>query len=288
MAQCLKSSIAAAVGALLVAVPATARTILFVGNSFTFGANSPVQTFHPERVTDLNHEGIGGVPALFKTFATEAGLDWQVSLETSPGKDLSFHYAEKRATLAGRWDVVILQGYSTLDPERPGNPATHVRAAGQLAALFKAANPDATVELVTTWSRADLAYRPGSPWSGKPIAAMLSDLAAASALALRSSHDIAAAIPVGQSWNRAFTTGIADRDPYDGTDFGKVDLWSWDHYHASAAGYYLEAMVIFASVTRVDPRTLGEREAAAHELGLAPAVAKALQGVAYDEVTAAR
>jgi hypothetical protein len=278
----------AVVVALLLAGPASARTILFVGNSFTFGANSPVQTFHPDRVTDLNHEGIGGVPALFKTFATQAGLDWQVSLETSPGKSLAYHYAEKRAALAGRWDVVVLQGFSTLDAAQPGNPEAHVRAAGQLAAFFKAANPNATIDLVTTWSRADLTYRPGSPWSGRPIDAMVGDLAAASATALRDIPNIAAAIPVGQSWNRAFKAEVADPNPYDGTDFGKVDLWSWDHYHASAAGYYLEALVVFATVTGIDPRSLGDHESAARELGLSPAVAKALQAVAHDETAAGK
>ncbi|WP_419814736.1 PEP-CTERM sorting domain-containing protein [Glacieibacterium sp.] len=284
----MRNRLAAAVVALTLAGAADARTILFVGNSFTFGANSPVQTFHPDRVTDLNHEGIGGVPALFKTFATESGLDWQVSLETSPGKSLAFHYETKRDTLAGRWDVVILQGYSTLDAARPGNPETHVCAAGQLAAMFKAANPNATVDLVTTWSRADLTYRPGSPWSGKPITAMVGDLAAANAMAVREFRTINAAIPVGQSWIRAFDAGVADPDPYDGTDFGKVDLWSWDYYHASAAGYYLEALVVFASVTGVDPRSLGVKESAAREIGLSPAVAKALQGIAFDEVAATK
>lgn len=73
--------------------PALARTILFGGNRFTFGANSPVMRFHPERVTDLSGDGFGGVPALFKTFADEAGLDRTVSLETSPGKDLSWRLA---------------------------------------------------------------------------------------------------------------------------------------------------------------------------------------------------
>ena len=37
-----------------------ARTILFIGNSFTFGAGSPVMRYQPERVADLNGEGIGG------------------------------------------------------------------------------------------------------------------------------------------------------------------------------------------------------------------------------------
>ncbi len=55
--------------------PAQPRSILFVGNSFTFGAGSPVRAYRPDLVTDLNHEGIGGVPALFRTFADETGQD---------------------------------------------------------------------------------------------------------------------------------------------------------------------------------------------------------------------
>src|SRR5580704_3472750 len=74
---------------------AFARTILFVGNSFTFGDKSAVRTFHPERVTNLNKDGNGGVPALFKTFATEAGLDYDVSMDTSPGKSLEWHYTQE-------------------------------------------------------------------------------------------------------------------------------------------------------------------------------------------------
>ena len=144
---------------MLVDSPALARTILFVGNSFTFGANSPVMRYHPERVVDLNREGIGGVPALFKTFADEAGLDWTVSLETSPGKDLAWHLANRREVIDRPWDVVILQGYSTLDAERPGDPTRHIAAARTLADLFHGRNPQAQVDLVATWSRADQTFR---------------------------------------------------------------------------------------------------------------------------------
>ena len=265
---------------------AAPRTILFVGNSFTFGAHSPVMRYRPDLVTDLNHEGIGGVPALFETFAHEAGLDWAVSLETSPGKPLQWHLDNRRAALGGAWDVVILQGYSTLDPEAPGDPTTHIAAAKELAALFRRANPAATVDLVSTWTRADLTYKPGGHWYGKPVEAMADDLAAANTRALAESRDLTATIPVGQAFSRAIHEGIADPNPYDGTDFGKVDLWTYDQYHASAAGYYLEALTIFGRVTGVDPRTLGEKEQAADALGLSPTLAVALQRVAAEQIAA--
>ena len=63
----LVTSVLLALGA---AHAAPATSILFIGNSFTFGAGSPVHFYRADTVTDLNKEGIGGVPALFKSFAT--------------------------------------------------------------------------------------------------------------------------------------------------------------------------------------------------------------------------
>src|SRR5690349_1300777 len=97
------------------------RTILFVGNSFTFGANSDAMTYRKNSVTDLNGDGMGGVPALFKRFADEAGLHYEVSLETAAGQTLKWHLANKRAAIDHAWDAVVLQQYSTLSPELPGD-----------------------------------------------------------------------------------------------------------------------------------------------------------------------
>ncbi|QYE34569.1 PEP-CTERM sorting domain-containing protein [Polymorphobacter sp. PAMC 29334] len=268
--------------------PAPGRTILFVGNSFTFGANSPVMRYHPERVADLNREGIGGVPALFKTFVDEAGLDWTVSLETSPGKDLAWHLVSKRGLIDRPWDVVILQGYSTLDAERPGDPTRHIAAALTLAALFHARNPQVQVDLMATWSRADQTYLPDGHWYHQLIAQMADDLLAVSRQALTTGSGLHAVVPVGTAWNRAMRDGLADPDPYDGLAFGQVSLWTWDQYHASAEGYYLDALVVFGTVTGLDPRNLPEKERAADDLGLNPKVAAQLRSVAAAELAAQR
>jgi hypothetical protein len=53
--------------------------ILFIGNSFTFGALTAVPHYHPESVSDLNASGIGGVPALFAAFTAESHLTYAVS-----------------------------------------------------------------------------------------------------------------------------------------------------------------------------------------------------------------
>ena len=72
---------------------AAAESVLFIGNSFTYGQGSAVRFYRNDTVTDLNHEGVGGVPALFKSFADQAGLDYDVALETRGGAGLDFHLA---------------------------------------------------------------------------------------------------------------------------------------------------------------------------------------------------
>ncbi len=68
-----------AVAIFVVGGAAQADTILFVGNSFTFGALSPVWKFHSPTVTDLNGGGVGGGPALFKTSPAQATAMQQIA-----------------------------------------------------------------------------------------------------------------------------------------------------------------------------------------------------------------
>ena len=265
---------------------ARAETILFVGNSFTFGATSPVLRYRPEQVTDLNKEGIGGVPAIFKVLTFQAGLDYQVSLETSPGKNFDWHLANRLPVIDRPWDVVILQGQSTLDLERPGDPTRIIESGRQLSDVLGKRNPAARIYYQATWSRADLTYAKPSPWRGKPIAAMARDVRAGYDRARAVSPAVRGVLPVGEAWTRAMEAGVADPNPYDGLAFGQVDLWGWDQYHASAAGYYLSALVTFGAVTGRDPRSFGEREVAAYELGLSPVQATGLQKAAYEQLRA--
>jgi len=273
--------------AFLAAAPAAAQdggpaqTILFIGNSFTYGAHSPVWKYRADTVTDLNHGGVGGVPALFKLFTQEAGLNYAVSLETSGGKTLKWHWDNKKTVVDRAWDHVVLQDLSVLNRAHPGDATNLIDYAGRFARLFAARNPKVEISLTATWSRPDQTYPADGHWHGQPITAM--------ALELRRDYDKAAAATplidkvnqVGQAFNCAIEAGVADPDPYDGIDFGKVDLWAYDHYHASTFGYYLEALTVFIDVTGKDPRTLGAHEQAADELGISPSDAVRLQRVAW-------
>ena len=270
---------------------ARAETILFVGNSFTFGDLATAKYYHAREVHDLNppnerRQTIGGVPAIFKEFTKEANLSYDVSLETEGGKGLDFHYTQKLPLLDKPWDVVVLQSYSTLDEYNPGNPGLLIDYTRKFDTALHARNPNVKIYLNATWSRADLTYPADTPWNGKPIAQMALDIAAGYEAARKASPGITGVAPVGLAWNRAFATGFADPNPYDGIAAGQVNLWAEDSYHASDFGYYLEALIIFGKVTGLDPLSLGPKERAARDFGFSVRQTTALQQIAHDELAA--
>lgn len=261
-----------------------ATSLLFIGNSFTYGAGSPVRFYRADTVTDLNSEGIGGVPALFKSFTQQAGLEYDVALETRGGSGLDFHLQNKLDVIGKQpWDVVVMQGQSTLDFEKPGDPAKLVATTKQMAEFLRSRNAQVSIYPMATWARADQVYPASGAWAGKSVEVMTKDVRAAYDQAVAASGS-KAVIPVGEAWDRAMQAGVADPNPYDGIEAGKVDLWTYDHYHASTHGYYLEALVIFGTLTGRDPRSLGENECSGYELGMPRPLVKALQQVAFEQL----
>jgi len=276
-----------ALGLLLAAGTAAAGTLLFIGNSFTYGHGSAVRFYRANTVTDLNGLGIGGVPALFKSFASQAGLDYDVFLETQPGSGLDWHLANKAPALGRqRWDSVVMHGHSLLDPNKPGDATQLVAGVRQMATLLRERNATVALRLMATFPRADQLYAPGGAWLGKPIDVMVRDVRAGYDQAAADTPGIKAVVPVGEAWTRAMRTGVADPNPYDGIEAGKLDLWTYDRYHASTAGYYLEALMLFGSLTGKDPRSLGSTECSGFELGLSEEQVQALQQVAFEQLDA--
>ena len=278
----------ALLAALSTAAAPAAPSLLFIGNSFTYAQGSAVHYYRAGTVTDLNDQGVGGLPALFKSFATEAGLDYDVYLETQGGVGLDWHLEHKSGALGARsWDGVVMHGLSTLDQNKAGDPALLVDTVRRLSELLRKRNPAVEIRVMQTWPRADETYPAKGHWHGKPIEAMAADLHDAYAKAQAATPGLKPVIPVGDAWIRAMHAGVADPDPYDGIAADKVDLWTYDHYHASTYGYYLEALVVFGSVTGRDPRSLGDGECSGYELGLSREQVAALEQVAFEQLAAA-
>lgn len=284
---------AAAISAFAV-LPLQARTVLFLGSSFTYGAHSAAQHYHPELVKDLNGpdkygETYAGVPAIFKQFTLEAGLtDYDVSSELVGGKGLEYWFTvpDTLARINKPWDIVVMHGFSTLDQAHPGDKSLLLSSSKRIADMFLKANPNAKLYLFATWSRADQTYPDGRPWHGKPIQQMGKDVEEAYEQAVREEPRYAGIVPVGLAWNRTIDTGVADGNPYDGIGANQVDLWAYDHYHASAYGYYLEALMDFGKITGHDPLELDGKDRVAEALGISPGQAHALMQVAHDTLGA--
>jgi hypothetical protein len=282
------SFVAIVMGLLLASGAANASSILFIGNSFTFAWGSPVRYYRADSVTDLNGLAQGGMPALFKSFSQEAGLDYDVYLETEPGVGIDWHLANRLGVIGKRpYDTVVMHGFSTLDPKKPGDPTVLIQSVHQMADFLRDKNPLVDLRLMATWPRADLTYQPGGAWLGKPIDTMAHDVRVGYDQAANGTPNVKGVLPVGEAFVRAMRTGVADPNPYDGIEPGKVDLWTYDGYHSSVFGYYLEALVVFGGVTGHDPRSLGDNECSGFELGMSPAQVHALQQVAFDQLAVA-
>jgi hypothetical protein len=259
--------------------------VLFIGNSFTYGYGSATKYYRADSVTDLNNEGIGGVPALFKSFTEQAALDYDVYLETRSGSAIDFHLQNKLAVIGTHpWDQVVMHGFSTLDSNKPGDPALLVETTVKMSTFLQKLNPNVEVFLSATWSRADLIYQANRHWSGTPIEKMALDVRAGYDKAAAATPAVKGVNAVGEAWTRAMVLGIADTNPYDGIEFGKVSLWSWDYYHASDYGYYLQALVVFGNLTGLDPRSLGENECSGFELGMSRREVNLLQQAAFEQL----
>lgn len=279
--------VACVMAALSVTDAQAGTSVLFIGNSFTYADSSPVRFYRAGTVTDMNSEGIGGVPALFKSFTQQAGIDYDVFLETRPGAGLDYHLERKLGVIGRRgWDKVVMHGFSTLDYDKPRDPAKLIATSKQMADFLRTRNAKVELYLMATWSRADQTYPQTGAWVGQPIEAMARDVRAAYDRAAASAA-VKMVIPVGEAWTRAMQIGVADANPYDGIEPGKLNLWAHDHYHASAYGYYLQALVIFGSLTGRDPRSLGDNECSGYELGFDDMEVRALQQVAFDQLASA-
>jgi hypothetical protein len=140
---------AACAAAVTLAAPAAATSvsILFIGNSYTFGNVGAAPAHNRDGVRDLtaptqpgfeNQQGTnvyqtrpwGGVPGIFKTLTEQAGLDFDVAHSTRNAASLRGHYLNSnpagwnlRGNLASqRWDHVVLQEQSEV-PLPTGRPA---------------------------------------------------------------------------------------------------------------------------------------------------------------------
>jgi len=208
--------------------PLRADNVLFIGNSFTFGATVPA--------VRLN----GGVPKLFEAIARAKGHDVTAWAVTAGGKDWAWHLAQPataRALKARTWSWVVLQDFSTR-PTHAGNVAAFLHDGETFSDRIAAASPHAGIILYETWARPQVFYskQPGHDFSGP--AQMMAELHDSYAkldadLARRDPDRTVADAEVGTAFARA------------NREYPAINLNAKDDHHSTAEGYYLAALVIY-------------------------------------------
>jgi hypothetical protein len=144
-------ALAAALASPGLAQAADPISILFVGNSYTFGRVDPVMGYNAANVHDLtaamnvaNSSGSnpyephpwGGVPGIFQAFTAQAGLNYDVSISARNAASIRGHFLntnpagwDMQGNLASKkWDNVVLQGLS--DEALPAGRGANANLAG--------------------------------------------------------------------------------------------------------------------------------------------------------------
>lgn len=226
--------------ALLVLILATtcqavrADEILFIGNSFTFGATAPT----------VEHNG--GVPALFAGIARAKGKRVEISAVTAGGKDWSYHLAQpvtKDVLRSKIWTWVVLQDLST-QPTHMGDVRQFLKDGETFSTRIAENSPAAGILLFETWARPPGAfYRtpPGDALSGPQQ--MMHELHQSYG---RLRDDLAAKNKNRPARVALVGTAFAEAKK----EYPSLSLDASDQHHASAEGYYLAALVIYETIYR--------------------------------------
>ena len=349
--QCPSAASCSAAESVAASVPSTNPAVI----------NNPLYPTLQNQLDNLNTTGsglkygergpYGGIPGIFLKLTQEAGLNYNVSINTIASATLNGTWKNSTnlpVISASKWDRVVLQeqsftplpttitvnGATVTTRGNPANFNTGVQAIVNSLHTNDAlaGKPDAKVTLYQTQPLASYSYlstNPAAPIFGSsagitggnnnqpyvgdpdPVRRMAADLhdayitAAANANALGKSFvDVALA---GDAWITAMNKGIAVMNPYlpgalSGTQIGLWDSNALDAccttpigYHPSLYGAYLNALVLFETITGVDPRTLGDeinpnspfyQTSAAFSLGISPDIAAGLETVAALTVAA--
>jgi hypothetical protein len=210
--------------------------VLFIGNSYTFANDLPGMVRRLARSVDRNVE-VG--------MRAPAGWWWRDHAASSETAD---------AIADGDWDFVVLQEQSMAPADQEIARKVSYPAAEALSRSVIGNGGD--VVFFITWG-----HRSGSPQLGHvTYSSMQIDIA--NSYQAFSDAILSEIAPVGMAWWMA----LAERKD--------IEMYQPDGSHPSAAGTYLAAAVIAATILDVDPATFDD------PIDLAEGTAEALRGFA--------
>lgn len=246
-----------------------AEKILFIGNSYTFAALAP------------GAGKLGGVPKLFEAIAASKGKSTEVGMIAAGGKDLEYHLhqnATETVLKAKQWDFVVLQDHS-MKTTHLGNLRESLATGEIFYKKIRSYSPHAKIVLYETWARGKgNCFYTGT--SSKSSFVDADQMMAEIEKGYAQLDDHLEAIDPGEQSRLA---PVGEAFALCQKRYPAIDLYSCDHHHASEQGYYLSALVIYATIFHDSP--LG----ACYQfpgLRFDPSTAEKLQRIAAEEVKA--
>lgn len=254
----------------------------------------------------------GGIPGVFAELASEAKVPYDVHIEAISATTLAENYEAARDVIAQPlWDSVVLQEASfepisaSLSQDPKSDPQAFCEAVTTIERGVHEVASQADIYLYSTWAPADTAYLDTTldarSFSDEGFRRSLEALTVAYRDAYigaaRYDGNIRGIAPVGDAWALAWREGIANPDPFAGSAPGVALSFGYlagsqpstkdvptdaGFHHPSKYGAYLNALVLFGTVTGTDVRMFGEHEQAAEDLGISGQIAVALQHVAWE------
>jgi len=217
-----------------------ADDILFIGNSFTFGAGDP------------QVEKNGGVPKLVEAIATSKGKTASTVMVTTGGKDWGFHLANPATDTALKskpWNWVVIQDYST-QATHVGNVAEFMKNGEAFDDRISQESPQAKIVLYETWAldaKNPIFTSTSGPKQFANPDEMIGELvknytALQTALQAKDPNRQVDLAPVGKAFSRCLQ------------EHPEINLHAKDMKHASRDGSYLSALVIYATIFRDSPK----------------------------------
>ena len=201
-------------------------------------ATSLVAAEPPQRILFIGNSYTAGIRSMLESFV-EASPHQETQLEfiTPGGKNLLFH-ADQKKTIErirdGKWDIVVLQDQSQTPAVMP---ARFLEGARKLHEII--AKSGARTAYYQTWGRRDGDKR---NMNLIPTYEKMQDALTAS-YTKAAERDKAILVPIGQAWRR-----VREQDP----SLGK-ELYRDDGSHPSAKGAYLATICFYVCLFNADP-----------------------------------
>ncbi len=243
----------------------SAKEILFIGNSFTYGFQ----------------EGVGGVPQLVKLIAQGKGQSCETTMLAVGGKGLRYHFRRpstpnkptaKELIASKKWDAIVLQDLS--------NIATHTGSSSRFQKYGEAfyrqiheINPATIVVLYQTW-----AYGKNHPYMiGKTTntgftnpGEMFGEIVASFKVQEERLEEI-------DPDDQVLMARVGEAFRLSLEKYPDINLYLKDQLHASPEGLYLASLVLYSTIFADSP--IGAKSEFP-KLSIPPDVAEKLQQVA--------